>query len=90
MAKHAFTQEAFGCGSRADALRYEVETGELLSPSGHMTKALDSINRLEKILREEALRKCARVDRIDPCRSERRCGYGSLPRGAGGVVAGAP
>jgi len=80
MAKHAFTQEAFGCGSRADALRYEVETGELLSPSGHMTKALDSINRLEKILREEALTETEREstesiladlrDAVDTARSQ--------------------
>ncbi len=37
-------------GGTAGAIKYEQQTGNLLSPSGHLQKGFESINRLSKIL----------------------------------------
>jgi hypothetical protein len=44
-----------GDGGTADALRYETQTGNLLSPSGHLMKAVGRINELTKYLKQENL-----------------------------------
>jgi hypothetical protein len=37
-------------GSTADAIRYEIRTGELLSPSGHMQKGIEMRSVLSKLI----------------------------------------
>lgn len=44
-----------GNGSTADAIRHELRTGELLSPSGHMQKGIEMRNGLMKDLRSGRL-----------------------------------
>ena len=38
-------------GGTAGAVRYEINTGELLSPTGHFTKAQEAIVHLEGMLK---------------------------------------
>lgn len=47
--------DAVGDGGTADALRYETETGNLLSPSGHLEKALGRITELNRYLSQDNL-----------------------------------
>ena len=44
-----------GNGSTADAIRYELRTGELLSPKGHFQKGIEMRNRLLKDIKSGRL-----------------------------------
>jgi filamentous hemagglutinin len=44
-----------GSGSTADAIRYEVRTGELLSRSGHTIKGQEMQRALRNVIEEEDL-----------------------------------
>jgi hypothetical protein len=37
-------------GGTADAIRHEIQTGELLSPSGHLTKGKEMISALSRLI----------------------------------------
>jgi hypothetical protein len=41
-----------GSGSTADAIRYELQTGELLSKSGHMTKGQEMRTALLRLMKD--------------------------------------
>ena len=45
-------------GSTADAIRYEVRSGELLSPSGHIQKGIEMRTALSKLIDSGRLNKC--------------------------------
>ncbi len=44
-----------GDGGLADAIRYEQQTGNLLSPNGHLQKGLERIKNLQNIINKENL-----------------------------------
>lgn len=44
-----------GSGSTADAIRYELKTGQLLSPSGHFIKGQEVRTALRRLIRSQAL-----------------------------------
>jgi len=44
-----------GSGSTADAIRHELQTGELLSPAGHALKGQERLRQLEKLLATDEL-----------------------------------
>lgn len=44
-----------GSGSSADAIRYEIRTGELLSPSGHIQKGIEMCSVLNKLIESNTL-----------------------------------
>jgi len=44
-----------GSGSTADAIRYELQTGNLLSPTGHLQKGKEALAGLQKLLQTQDL-----------------------------------